>query len=238
MDRRRNTDVIIETIALEGKRVIDVGCGDGSLARHLARHGATVLGVECSPRQLAKARAAEAVAGVEIVEGVGQALPAPDASADVVVFFNSLHHVPAEFMAAALGEAARVLKPGGLAYVSEPLPEGAFFEAVRPIDDETVVRALALAALRAVAGFTLEREFTYVHPIVMKDYEAFRERIVSANSEREARFVAMDAEMRARFQSLAEVLPDGGFGFDQPMRVMLLASSRGEAEGPRPGTPG
>jgi SAM-dependent methyltransferase len=226
MERRRNTDVIIETIALEGKRVVDVGCGDGGLAHHLAKQGATVLGVECSPRQLAKARAAEPVPGVEIIEGVGQALPAPDASAELVVFFNSLHHVPPEFMVMALDEAARVLVPGGLAYVSEPLPEGRFFEAVRPVDDETEMRARALAALRGARGLTLEREFTYVHPIVMRDYEAFRERIISANSEREAKFATLDGEMRARFHELAEALPEGGgFGFDQPMRVMLLSKA-------------
>ncbi|MBI2236332.1 MAG: class I SAM-dependent methyltransferase [Magnetospirillum sp.] len=228
MERRRNTDVIVETIAMEGKRVIDVGCGDGHLSRHLARHGAAVLGVECSARQLAKAAAAEPLEAVEIVAGVGQSLPADAACADVVVFFNSLHHVPVDAMSAALIEAARVLKPGGLAYVSEPLPEGRFFEAVRPIDDETEVRARALAALRgAVAArlFTLDGEFTYVHPIVLADYEAFRDRIVSANDEREARFAARDAEMRDRFHALAEALPEGGFAFDQPMRVTLLRTA-------------
>lgn len=223
MDKRRNTDVIVETLALEGKRVIDVGCGDGSLARVMARFGASVLGVECSPRQLAKARAAEPAAGVEIVEGVGQALPADDDSADAVVFFNSLHHIPIGFQAKALAEAARVLKPGGEAYISEPLPWGAFFEAVKPIDDETWVRGAALASVKGawVHGLEEASEFTYIHPLVMRDYEAFRDRIVSANAEREARFAELDAEMRERFARLATPV-EGGFGFEQPMRVNLL----------------
>ncbi|MGE5504721.1 MAG: class I SAM-dependent methyltransferase [Actinomycetota bacterium] len=226
MQHRRNTDVIIETIAFAGKRVVDIGCGDGHLARHLARAGATVLGVECSPRQLAKARAADPVAGVTVVEGVGQALPAADGSMDVAVFFNSLHHIPAEVMDAALAEAARVLVPGGLVYVSEPLPEGAFFEAVRPIDDETEVRAQAQAALTRAVGagrFTLAQRLTYVHTVAMRDYEGFRERIVSANAEREARFAALDADMRARFARLATRTAEGAFTFDQPMRVDVLA---------------
>ncbi|MGE5546157.1 MAG: methyltransferase domain-containing protein [Solirubrobacterales bacterium] len=221
MDRRRNTDVIVETIAFAGKRVIDVGCGDGHLVRHMTRAGAHVLGVECSARQLAKARAAETVADEEIVEGVGQALPAADASADVVVFFNSLHHVPAEFMAQSLSEAARVLKPGGLLYISEPLAEGVFYQTCRPIDDEATVRAQAYAALTAAPEFEMAQEFTYVHTVQMRSYEAFRDRIISANDEREARFAARDAEMRALFAANATPSEDG-FAFDQPMRVNLL----------------
>ncbi|MEW5727762.1 MAG: class I SAM-dependent methyltransferase [Pseudomonadota bacterium] len=222
MDRRRNADVIVETLDLAGKRVIDVGCGDGHLARHMARHGADVLGVECSPRQLAKARAAEPQPGVEIVEGVGQALPAEEASADVVVFFNSLHHVPAEFMAPALAEARRVLKPGGQVYVSEPLAEGVFYHVCRPIDDEAQVRALAYEALRHAPGFMSVAEFRYLHTVRMASYEAFRDRIISANAEREARFAEMDAEMRVLFAERATPAEDGGFLFDQPMRVNLL----------------
>ncbi|CAA7621548.1 2-polyprenyl-3-methyl-5-hydroxy-6-metoxy-1, 4-benzoquinol methylase [Candidatus Terasakiella magnetica] len=228
MDKRRNSDVIVETLALEGKRVIDVGCGDGALVRLMARFGAQVLGVECSPRQLAKARSGKVIGSEEIVEGVGQSLPAPDASADVVVFFNSLHHIPIEYQARALSEAARVLKTGGTVYISEPLPYGAFFEAVRPIDDETWVRGAALAAIKAgwLHGLDEISEFTYIHPLVMNDYEAFRERIVSANSEREQRFTQLDAEMRQRFAGLATPLADGGFGFEQPMRVNLLRKVR------------
>ncbi len=223
MDKRRNADVIVETVRLEGKRVIDVGCGDGGLVRLMARFGAHVLGVECSQRQLAKALGGPRVGDEAIVEGVGQALPADNDSADVVVFFNSLHHIPIEHQAKAMAEAARVLRANGVVYVSEPLPYGAFFDAVRPIDDETWVRGAALAAIKGawVHGLEEEAEFSYLHPMTIPDYEAFRDRIVSANTEREAKFREMDAEMRDRFVRLASPV-EGGFGFEQPMRVNLL----------------
>ncbi|RAU20146.1 class I SAM-dependent methyltransferase [Paramagnetospirillum kuznetsovii] len=224
MDKRRNTDVIVETLKLEGKRVIDVGSGDGALPRLLARFGAHATGIECSPRQLAKARAAAKVGDEEIVEGVGQNLPFDDESVDLVIFFNSLHHIPIAHQAKAMAEAARVLRPDGEVYVSEPLPFGPFFEAVRPIDDETWVRGAALAAVKGawVHGLEESAEFTYVHPMVMKDYETFRDKIVSANDERETKFAVLDAEMRERFAKLAQPSPDGGFAFEQPMRVNLL----------------
>lgn len=221
MDRRRNADVIVETLALDGKRVIDVGCGDGHLARHLAGFGARVLGVECSPRQLAKARAAAPVKGVEIVEGVGQALPAPSGEADYVVFFNSLHHVPAAVMGKALEEAARVLRPGGQVYVSEPIAEGPFFATCRPVDDETEVRALAYHALRGCPALSPVREFRYVHTVQMRTFDAFRDRLISANSEREARFDAMKDDLRALFEANG-TRTDEGWNFDQPMRINVL----------------
>ena len=224
MDKRRNTDVIIETIALEGKRVIDVGCGDGNLVRLLTKHGARVLGVECSPRQLAKAKAAAKIGMEEIVEGIGQSLPSPDGDADLVVFFNSLHHIPSASMGMALAEAARVLKPGGQVYISEPLPQGKFFEAVRPIDDETEFRAAALAAIRACGNHGLREvtEIRFTHTIRMESYEVFRDRIISANSERDRLFVQLDKEMRTHFDQLASRDTDGTFLFEQPMRVNLL----------------
>lgn len=221
MDRRHNGDVIVETLALDGKRVIDVGCGDGSLARRLAKFGARVLGVECSPRQLAKARAAGAVPGVEIVEGVGQALPAPSGEADYVVFFNSLHHVPAEVMDKALEEAARVLRPGGRVYVSEPVAEGPFFQTCRPVDDETQVRARAYRALQSCRALRPVQEIHYLHTVQMRTFDAFRDRIISANMEREARFDAMKDELRVLFEANGTRTADG-WEFDQPMRVNLL----------------
>lgn len=221
MDRRHNAHVIVETLSLDGKRVIDIGCGDGGMARHMAKFGARVLGVECSPRQLAKARSAPPVPMVEIVEGVGQALPVPTASADTVVFFNSLHHVPVAVMGKALEEAARVLKPGGLVYVSEPIADGKFFETCRPVDDESEVRAHAYQAIRATTALKQVREFRYIHTVVMKTFDAFRERLISANSEREAHFDSMAEQLRALFEANG-TRTDEGWSFDQPMRVNLL----------------
>ena len=224
MERRRNHDVIVKTLALPGKRVIDVGCGDGTLVRLLASHGAHVLGVECSPRQLAKAWAQAPVTDEKIIEGVGQELPVADGGADVVVFFNSLHHIHVPDMPLALAEAARVLRPGGQVYLSEPLPEGPFFATVRPIDDETDVRAAALAAIIGAArwGLRAEAELRFVHTMRMESYEVFRDRVVSANAEREARFDALDGPMRRLFSDQAERDADGSYLFDQPMRVNVL----------------
>ncbi len=223
MMRKRNSDVLLETLELAGRTVIDIGCGDGGLTRLMARNGAHVLGVEVSSRQLAKAQAAAPVADERFVAGRAEELPAPDSAADIVIFFNSLHHVPVEGQDKAIAEAARALKPGGLLYVSEPVAEGPLFELIKPIDDETEIRAHAYRMLQESTrhGFEPVREFIYVHTVRHTDFESFRDRVVSADAEREALFADKDTEMRALYARLG-VPGDGGLCFDQPTRVNLL----------------
>lgn len=222
-----NHALLLETLApvLAGARICDVGCGDGRLARSLVEKGAaSAIGVECSPRQLAKARALPETSGVSIVEGVAEALPLPDAGVDVVIFFNSLHHVPPPAMDAAMAESARVLVPGGLVYVCEPVAEGPFYALCRPVDDEAEVRAKAQAALKDTHrhGLTVERDEIYRHVVRMPDFATFRDRLVSANAERDAIFARLEPQLRAAFERLAGRDDGGAFTFDQPGHMTLL----------------
>jgi SAM-dependent methyltransferase len=202
---RSTLEVLTELVTLENRDVVDVGCGDGALVRRLAGLGARVTGVEVSKQALERARSHPPVAGERYVEGTGQALGLPDASADVVVFMQSLHHVPAEQMDAALAEAARVVRPRGGVYVQEPLAEGAFFDLVALVDDETQVRVLAQRALARApaAGLEIERELRFDVPLALSGFAALRERIVAADPARAGRFATLDAVLRARYAALA-----------------------------------
>ncbi|MCZ6607035.1 MAG: class I SAM-dependent methyltransferase [Alphaproteobacteria bacterium] len=221
--RRDNSDVVAEHLEPASKRILDVGCGDGGLARTMTRQGATVIGLECSPEQLEKARAWEPAGDEAYVGGVGEDLPFGDASMDAVVFFNSLHHVAVAAQAAALAEAARVVRPGGVIYVAEPVAEGPHFRLTMPVDDETRVRAAAYAVIRdaGALGLGQEKEFTYTHAVVHPSFEAFHERMVTINPARRGTFAAKEAMMRANFERLGKKGEDG-WAFDQPMRVTIL----------------
>jgi SAM-dependent methyltransferase len=220
---RSPRDVLDEHLPDGAPLVVDVGCGDGSLVRHLARRGARAVGVEIGAEPLERARAHAPVGGERYEQAGAQDLPLDDGVADVVIFANSLHHVPGELLDTALAEAARVLRPGGLLFVQEPIADGPYFELLRPIDDETAVRAAAEEALaRAVHhGLRQEHRITFASDVVHPDFASFRDRVVLADAERAEAFTGREAELRERFEASAE-RTDEGFRFRQPMRVDLL----------------
>jgi len=220
---REPYDVLEEHVPAGEPVIVDVGCGTGGLVRRLARRGAHVIGVEPGEEALRRARAHEPVAGERYEHAGADALPLPDASADMVVFANSLHHVPGDLLDAALAEAARVLRPGGLLYVQEPLPEGAYFELLRPVDDETDVRSAAHAAIRRAAGdgLTHEGEVRFDAPVVHAAFDSFVERVVLADAERAHAVTRCEDELHERFHALA-AQDESGWSFRQPMRVDLL----------------
>ncbi|MEG3619759.1 class I SAM-dependent methyltransferase [Magnetovibrio sp. PR-2] len=224
--RRSNSEALTATLELQGQKIIDIGCGEGHLVRLMTRHGAKVIGVECSSEMLEKAHAEKPVGDEVFHDGRAEDLPFSDGSIDIVVFFNSLHHVPMDSMDQALSEAARVLKSSGKLYVCEPVADGPHFELMQPVHDETVVRAKAYETLQKSETFALSQddEFTYIHPAFHKDYDSFVERMLRINPEHEQAVQDFDAQLRSNFERLGEPT-DKGSTFDQPMRVNLFTKA-------------
>ena len=91
-----------------GALLVDLGCGGGLLAPHVAGLGYTHIGVDVVASALGQARAH----GVVPVKGDVLHLPLGDGCADVVVAGEILEHV--DDLEAAVTEACRLLRPGGL----------------------------------------------------------------------------------------------------------------------------
>jgi len=100
-----------------GKRVLDVGCGQGIDLYRFAAAGARATGIDLTPRhvELARAHLAAMSTDADVLQGDAEALPFADASFDLVSSNGVLHHTPN--MGAALGEIRRVLNPGGAATI-------------------------------------------------------------------------------------------------------------------------
>ena len=218
---RTSLSVIEDALGpLEGKHVLDLGCGHGALAKALVRRGAEVTGVD--PQIEAVEAAEQAVPEARFVQAGAEHLPHRDGLFDAVVILNALHHVPAPLMRAALREAVRV--SAGPVLVIEPLAEGSFFEAVRLVDDETEVRALAQAALTdaiAAGDVTLVRMEEYEDRRAFSGPEALLRKIVEVDPARAEIAARRAPEVVEVVRAVAE--PQGeGFVLIQPHRAHLL----------------
>lgn len=211
---------------LAGRRILDIGCGPGRLVSALVRRGAIVTGVDPEPGAVAEARAL--VPDADIRQAGAEALPFADAAFDGAIFLNSLHHVPLDGMDRALAEALRVVGPAGTLLVIEPLPQGPFFEALRPLEDETAVRLAAQDALAAFAAGLADlvdlREWDRVERFASLD--VFLERIVAADPARRDLLDAARPEIARRFEAHGEPGPQGRM-LVQPMRMHRFRQAHG-----------
>lgn len=223
--KRQHADVLTEMLAIPGKLVVDVGCGNGHISRDLIRLGADqVIGIDPGTKQLARATSQKLAGAERYVRASAEALPIPSESADIVIFFNSLHHVANPQMDQAFKEAERVLKPNGMMLISEPLAEGPQFDLSKLINDETKVRANAYEKIQDAEQYQLTAisERYYIRDGVHKDFESYKLNSISVNPQRSELFKAHESELHDRFHSLGVKLNDG-YHFEQVIRVNLLA---------------
>jgi len=117
-------------VPVPGRQTLEIGCGEGRVARDLARRGHRVTGVDASPTLLRYAR--EADPGGHYSEADAAALPFPDGAFDLVVAYNALMDMAD--MPGAVREAARVLEPGGrfCVCVTHPLNDAGAFDGMEP----------------------------------------------------------------------------------------------------------
>jgi SAM-dependent methyltransferase len=114
---------IVGAIAAElcvpvGARVLDLAAGTGKLTRALLGAGLEVVAVE--PQEELRELLAVRVADAEVVEGVAEAIPLPDATVAAVTVADAFHWFD---HAAALAEIGRVLRPGGGLAILTTMPD-------------------------------------------------------------------------------------------------------------------
>ncbi len=99
-------------VELAGKRVLDLGCNDGSITpQYLDVGAASVVGVDIDAKAIARARQRHAAGQISFAVSTVEGIPLPDASVDTICCYDVMEHVakPAEL----LKECFRVLSPGG-----------------------------------------------------------------------------------------------------------------------------
>lgn len=161
---------------LQGKQVIDIGCGGGILAESMARRGAAVTGIDmgATPLSVARLHALESQVEVDYRQISAEAIADEAAGQyDVVTCMEMLEHVPDP--SSVIAACARLVKPGGdvffssinrnpksflfaiigAEYVLNMLPKGTheYGKFIKPSELERWARSVGLE-LRSIVGMT------------------------------------------------------------------------------------
>lgn len=211
-------------LPLAAARVLELGCGAAESTREIATRapGVTITALEVDVAQHQKNLAVADLPNVTFALGGAEAIPARDASFDVVLMFKSLHHVPIARLDAALAEIRRVLVPGGLAYFEEPVFDGDYNEVIRVYHDEEAVRGAAFAALRravASGAFELVTEKFFLTTRTFRNWDAFRRKVLEETHTTHQPTPLQWEIAEARF--MRSMTPQGAM-LTAPMRVDLL----------------
>lgn len=110
----RRLGLVLKHVDLEGKRVLDVGCGIGAYLSQFLRFTPRAYGVEVNMARLVQAREK----APRVLQAVAEALPFKDEIFDMVFLHEVLEHVADD--AKALGEACRVVRLGGRIVIFAP----------------------------------------------------------------------------------------------------------------------
>ena len=211
-------------LSLDGKRILELGCGTAMLTREIATEGQNrqIIATEVDEQQHEKNLAITDLPNVSFQLAGAESLPLENESQDIVFMFKSLHHVPEEKLEQAMQEINRVLIPGGMAYISEPVYADILDGIIRLFHDEGHVRKAAFQAMeRAIANklFTLKEEVFFNVPVDFVDFEDFENKVMGATHTDYHITEAIYEEVKNQFN---QHMTDAGAHFTPPLRVDLL----------------
>lgn len=220
----RDERELIEQLPLHGARALELGCGTARLTRLLARTGKfdSIVALEVDRVQHARNLEVDDLPSVRFGLGGAEDIPAGDASFDAVFLFKSLHHVPLHLLGQAFAEIRRVLAPGGLVYISEPVFGGDYNEILRLFHDEQRVREAAFAATRSAVDsglLALVSQTFFLAPVRYRDFDEFERKVIAVTHTEHRLSPELAAQVRARFESH---MTTRGAEFAAPFRVDLL----------------
>ena len=218
------TEIYNRLLSLDNKHILELGCGSAEITRNIATSGAgrKITALEVDEIAHEKNLQIGDLPTVTFAIAGAQKIPLADASVDVVFMFKSLHHVPLDLMDLSMREISRVLKPGGLAYISEPVFAGDFNEILRLFHDERKVREAAFNAVKKAvdAGlFNLVEETFFNSPMKFESFAAFENKVLKVSHTNHTLDEKVYALVKQRFE---QHLNDDGAHFLMPIRVDLL----------------
>ena len=216
------SDMLDKLLSLKGAAVLELGCGKAEKTRVVAKQAASVLAFEVDVVQLTHNQTISDMPNVRFAHGGAEKIPAPEAQTDIVLMFKSLHHVPCELMDSAFAEIRRVLKPGGVAYISEPVYAGDFNDIIKLFHDEKAVRDAAFAAeQRAIDSgqLALVSQTFFLQPMRFENCTQFEQQVIGVSH---TLHTLSDELLEAVRTAFNKHMTTDGAVFQVPIRVDLL----------------
>ena len=218
------SDIYDRLLTLDGKHILELGCGSAEITRNIATAGENrkITALEVDVIAHDKNLQITDLPNVTFDLAGAQQIPLQDESVDIVLMFKSLHHVPLELMEPSMIEIRRVLKPGGLAYISEPVFAGDFNEVLRLFHDEQSVRQAAFDTVKKSVDdglFQLVEETFFNSPMRFENFEEFENNTIRATHSDHDLEEALYDLVKQRFE---QHVGDDGAHFLMPIRVDLL----------------
>ena len=213
---------LIETLNLNDKKILELGCGAAAMTKKIAENGFGREIVACEVDKIQHKMNLELdYENIEFKLCGAENIDLPDNSIDFVFMFKSFHHIPKNLMPKALSEIKRVLKPNGLAYISEPLFQGPQNELVAIFHDEEQVRKDAFEAIKDSVEkdeFKLFREVFFQTEITYKNFEDFEKKQMNLSYNDNN----INEEIRQKVLKKYENLGGGELTLLKPFRVDIL----------------
>jgi len=211
-------------LSLDDKHILELGCGSAEITRNIATSGVDrkITALEVDEIAHEKNLQITDLPNVTFALSGAQDIPLQDESVDVVFMFKSLHHVPIELMEPSMHEIRRVLKPGGLLYISEPIFAGEFNEILRLFHDEQKVREAAFNTVKKAVDeglFSLVEETFFNSPMRFENFAEFENNTINATHSNHTLDEDLCNLVKQRFE---QHIGDDGAHFLMPIRVDLL----------------
>jgi ubiquinone/menaquinone biosynthesis C-methylase UbiE len=218
------SEVFEQLLALDGKEILELGCGKADITRLISTkgQGRKITATEVDAIQHGKNLLIDDLTNVTFVMAGSEAIPFGNESFDVVFMFKSLHHVPIELMGSAFKEIKRVLKPGGMAYISEPVLDGDFNELLRLFHDEEEVRKAAYRAIKKSTkheNLLLIDEIFFNTQVFFENFEEFENKVINVTHTKHQLSPELHQKVKDRYSL---TMRGDGAKFVIPMRVDLL----------------
>ncbi len=218
-------ELIAQHLPMQDSRLLELGCGAAFTTRQISESypDIEIIATEVDEIQHNKNLQLDDLPRVSFKLGGAEAIDLDANDIDAAIMLKSLHHVPLDLMASGFSEIYRILKPGGLLYISEPVYAGPFNDMLKLFNDEKQVREAAFAATEQAIHsglFELTEEIHFTRISQFRGFEAFENRILGATH---SNFDIDDSTFeQVKSLFMPHIRDDGIAQFENPMRVDLL----------------